>query len=164
MAGIFVAPRGSRFAVFWADGPLRRAVFVRVARFHFDKDEGLALPANEVDFARTRRHAIVARNYDQACTLEKPMRQNPRRARPWPDPGWLFSNDSAGAGDQSIGKASEAWCYSYQCRTARFFLLLDDFEFELHHFAANHEAEVVLPKLSKSREIVHQQFEPEISP
>ncbi len=59
---------------FLVDGAIRAAKFGRLAGFHFNKDEGIAVASDNVDFG-IGAGPVVARDDGEAAAAEKAMRQ-----------------------------------------------------------------------------------------
>ena len=62
--------------LFRIDRPVGRAVIISGARFHFDKNQALPLPGDQIDLARSRRpRPKIARNNREPLPPQKPVRQ-----------------------------------------------------------------------------------------
>jgi hypothetical protein len=70
VAGKFVRGTDQASAFLGANRAVRRAVFIRLTGFHFNEYQAIAFPADEVDFASTRSHAIVAGDDSDPIALQ----------------------------------------------------------------------------------------------
>src|SRR5271167_732049 len=66
----FLGGSGYARPLLGADGAVGSAIIVGLAGFHFDENQLVAVPANEVDLTGTRGHATVAGDDDDAVALQ----------------------------------------------------------------------------------------------
>ena len=74
-AGVVAAGAAEKAFLFRIDSALRGTVFQGGARLHFDKNQGVALPRNQVDFAAAGTRPVAARHDGATLTAQITMRQ-----------------------------------------------------------------------------------------
>jgi hypothetical protein len=75
LAGVGAGHAAEMGSLVIADGAFRRTEFVALARFHFDDDESVAVPGDQISFAIGGGQAIVAGDDDVAGAAQKAVRQ-----------------------------------------------------------------------------------------
>ena len=133
------------FLLLVVDGATGFAEFIRVARLHFHEREPLSVPDHQVDLAVAGRRAVIACDHSTAVAPQEAVRQV------FADAAMVVA---VGSAPQGIGSAVNQAEHG----------LFNDFEFELHHLAADDIAEVILPEFPVAAKMVHQEFESQPPP
>lgn len=149
-----VIPRGANHFPFLRtiDIAIGSAMFLRGAALYLDEYQRFPLARHHIQFPASRWRPVIPRHNVVALLLQEPVREILALTAQRPLRSPLFPTRRI------------ALVVAPQQQPLNQLHLFNDFELELHHLAADDEAEVVFPELPKPQPTVHQQFEPEIPP
>src|ERR1035441_5155633 len=125
-------------------GAIGFAEFGGAAGFHFHEDQFFLVPDHQVDLAVSRRGTIVSGDDGAATAAEVAVREV------FSQPSMIGSQGTAAKGVRGAVDQTEH--------------LLKDLKLELHHLAAYHVAQVILPEFAVARKTIYQEFEAQPPP
>jgi len=73
MPGVLTGRANHAGLLLSADGPVRRAEVLRFPGLYLDKHQPVPFPADQIHFARTRRHAVIAIHDHDAGALQEAL-------------------------------------------------------------------------------------------